>query len=81
MFKILLGLSYILNITKENSGKTSGRTEAAVAAEGAGGSGLQNTFVFCKTHMRFAKHICVFNLRGLFVEYTFGRTLIFSKRR
>jgi len=44
MFKILLGLSNILNITKENSGRNSGgnsgRTEAVVAAEGAGGSGL-----------------------------------------
>ena len=41
MIKILLGLSYILIITKENRGRNSGRTEAAVVAEGAGGSGLQ----------------------------------------
>jgi len=40
----------------------------------------QNTFVFCKTHFCFAKHICVFNLWGLFVElYNFGMTLIFLK--
>jgi hypothetical protein len=32
-----------------------------------------------KTHLCFAKHICVFNLWGLFVEYTFGRTLFFLK--
>ena len=41
MFKILLRLSNILNITKENRGKNSGRTDAAVTAEGAGGSGLR----------------------------------------
>ncbi len=41
MFKILRGLSNILNITKENRGRNSGRTEAAVAAEGAAGSGLR----------------------------------------
>ena len=34
-----------------------------------------------KSHMCYAKHICVFNLWGLFVEYTFGRTLIISKMR
>jgi hypothetical protein len=36
MFKILCCLSNILNITKDNRGRNSGRTEAAVAAEGAG---------------------------------------------
>ena len=41
MFKIIRGLSNILNITKENRGRNSGRTEAAVATEGAGGSNLR----------------------------------------
>jgi len=40
-FKILCGLSNILNITKENRGRNSGRTDAGVAAERAGGSGLR----------------------------------------
>ena len=39
-------------------------------------------FVFCKTHVCIPKkHICVFNQWGLFVECTFGWTLIFSKTR
>ena len=41
MFKRLRGLSNILNITKENRGRNSGRTEAVVATEGAGGSNLR----------------------------------------
>ena len=41
MFKILRGLSNILNITKENRGRNSVRTEAGVVAEEAGGSNLR----------------------------------------
>ena len=36
---------------------------------------------FAKHFFCFAKHIYVFNLWGLFVENTFGRTLIISKMR
>jgi hypothetical protein len=40
---------------------------------------IQSTKCFDSKHFVFwlAKHICVFNLWGLFVEYTFGRILIF----
>ena len=39
MFKIVRGLRNYFDITKER-GRNSGRTEAVVAVEGAGGSGL-----------------------------------------
>ena len=48
---------------------------------------LAKNFCFCKTLRVFAKHevfwqnIKCFHLLGLFVEYTFGRTLIFLRMR